>query len=238
MSSDPPRAITDADVRALAAKLTGLHALLTPSEQALLHADLRRAAARETPAPDTEGFVWAVSFNPFTYLDAIALARRESESAVAPEPRTGASERGRERPAKHQKGEIPVDVMQTLEAKAQALADTLSPAEWALLEAMPADEDAAELSPELRAKVEQFADGLTPEELARLHLLLDELGVEDAAAVAGYAVALYEGDAGNKGRPQPGTPANAAGRDPASVVSGTGHNLYTLLCLIRPSLPF
>ena len=65
--------ITDADVRALAAKLKGLHALLTPGEQALLHAALRRAAAREeATAPDTEGFVWVVSFNPFTYLDAIA----------------------------------------------------------------------------------------------------------------------------------------------------------------------
>jgi hypothetical protein len=66
----PP--ITDADVRALAAKLKGLHALLTPAEQELLHTLLRRAAAAETEREaDTEGFLWAVSFDPFVYLDAI-----------------------------------------------------------------------------------------------------------------------------------------------------------------------
>lgn len=72
MSGDRPCAITDADVRSLAAKLKGLHALLTPGEQALLDAMLRRAAGREQALPDVTGFVWAVSFNPFTYLDAIA----------------------------------------------------------------------------------------------------------------------------------------------------------------------
>lgn len=65
--------ITDADVRSLAAKLKGLHALLTPAEQTLLHTVLQRAAAQEAPdASDTAGFGWPVSFNPFTYLDAIA----------------------------------------------------------------------------------------------------------------------------------------------------------------------
>jgi len=74
MSSDRSCAVTDADVRALAAKLKGLHALLTPGEQVLLHAVLRRAATRqEAGAPDTEGFAWAVSFNPFTFLDAIEV---------------------------------------------------------------------------------------------------------------------------------------------------------------------
>ena len=72
MSSDLQGAITDAYIRSLAAKLNGLHALLTPGEQALLHAALRRAAERDDAvAPDTQGFAWAVSFNPFTYLDAI-----------------------------------------------------------------------------------------------------------------------------------------------------------------------
>ena len=77
-------AITDGDVRTLAAKLKGLHALLTPGEQALLHLVLRRAAGRaegadapgapaDTPdTPDAAGHTWAVSFNPFAYLDAIA----------------------------------------------------------------------------------------------------------------------------------------------------------------------
>ena len=64
--------IRDADVRSLAAKLTGLHALLTPAEQVLLHELLRRAVARDQREPDTAGYVWAVSFNPFPYLDAIA----------------------------------------------------------------------------------------------------------------------------------------------------------------------
>jgi hypothetical protein len=72
MAGEPTTTLTDADVRALAAKLKGLHALLTPAEQMLLHLVLRRAADREE-APDTVGFTWAVSFNPFTYLDAIAI---------------------------------------------------------------------------------------------------------------------------------------------------------------------
>jgi len=42
-------------------------------EQALLHTFLRRAAARDEAAPEVEGYAWAVSFNPFTYLDAIEL---------------------------------------------------------------------------------------------------------------------------------------------------------------------
>jgi len=73
MAGEPAAAITDMDVRSLAAKLKGLHALLAPGEQALLHTLLRRAAARDEAAPEVEGYAWAVSFNPFTYLDAIEL---------------------------------------------------------------------------------------------------------------------------------------------------------------------
>ncbi len=73
--------LTDADVRSLAAKLKGLHALLTPAEQALLHLVLRRAAERNEATADTTGFAWAISFNPFTYLDAIAVdASNEREA--------------------------------------------------------------------------------------------------------------------------------------------------------------
>jgi hypothetical protein len=81
MSVERPVAITDADVRSLAAKLKGLHALLTPAEQEVLHALLRQAAAREgTGGPtDTEGFVWGVSFNPFAYLDAIHFGSAEEQ---------------------------------------------------------------------------------------------------------------------------------------------------------------
>ena len=64
--------LTDVDVRSLAAKLKGLHALLTPAEQALLHLVLRRAAESDQTTPEVTGFAWAVSFNPFPYLDAIA----------------------------------------------------------------------------------------------------------------------------------------------------------------------
>ena len=72
MTSESATSIRDADVRSLAAKLKGLHALLTPAEQELLHTILRRAAGSEgTSVADTEGFAWTVSFNPFTYLDAI-----------------------------------------------------------------------------------------------------------------------------------------------------------------------
>ncbi|MGH2350842.1 MAG: hypothetical protein ACRDJN_04430 [Chloroflexota bacterium] len=72
MANEALVTVTDADVRALAAKLKGLHALLTPAEQALVHAVLRRAAGRGPEAPDVEGIAWAVSFNPFPYLDSIA----------------------------------------------------------------------------------------------------------------------------------------------------------------------
>jgi hypothetical protein len=83
MSGERPPVITDADVRSLAAKLKGLHALLTPAEQEVLHTLLRRAAAREGaggPA-DTEGFIWGVSFNPFAYLDAIHFGSVEEQGA-------------------------------------------------------------------------------------------------------------------------------------------------------------
>jgi hypothetical protein len=73
MADEPRVIVTDSDVRMLAAKLKGLHALLTPGEQALLRELLQRAAARaESTAQDAQGFAWAVSFNPFFFLDAIA----------------------------------------------------------------------------------------------------------------------------------------------------------------------
>jgi hypothetical protein len=75
MAEEPVVTITDADVRSLAAKLTGLHALLTPAEQMLLHELLRQAAARDFSMTDTSGFVWSVSFNPFPYLDTIRADR-------------------------------------------------------------------------------------------------------------------------------------------------------------------
>jgi len=72
MTGEGKPAITDADIRSLAAKLKGLHALLTPEEQAVLRSVLRRAAAREdAELADTAGFTLGVSFNPFMYLDAI-----------------------------------------------------------------------------------------------------------------------------------------------------------------------
>jgi hypothetical protein len=77
MRNERPAEITDADVRSLAAKLKGLHALSTPAEQALLRIVLSRAAQRDEAVPsDTEGFLWGVSFNPFTFLDAIDLDLR------------------------------------------------------------------------------------------------------------------------------------------------------------------
>jgi hypothetical protein len=80
MSGEGSPAITEAVVRTLAAKLKGLHALLTPAEQTLLCLVLQRAAGRaddvEAPPapPDAAGQTWAVSSNPFTYLDAIVGA--------------------------------------------------------------------------------------------------------------------------------------------------------------------
>jgi hypothetical protein len=64
--------VTGADVRALAARQKGLHALLNPAEQALLHLVLRRAAGHGGPlAPDTTGVAWGTSLNPFISLDAV-----------------------------------------------------------------------------------------------------------------------------------------------------------------------
>lgn len=73
--SAPP--VTDADIRALAARLKGLDAVLTPGEQTLFHAVLQRATGPGQAAPEDEWIASAVSFNPFVYLDAIAaeLAR-------------------------------------------------------------------------------------------------------------------------------------------------------------------
>lgn len=89
MANDAAATVTDADVRALAAKLKGLHALLTPAEQALLHAVLRRAAGPGAEAQDVEGVAWAVRFNPFPYLDAIAAEeiREGPRSPPSGEPR-------------------------------------------------------------------------------------------------------------------------------------------------------
>lgn len=81
MADDPATAITDTDVRTLAAKLKGLHALLTPGERALLDTALRRAAQADEAA-EVEGYAWAVSFNPFPYLDAIrADPQRDAEAS-------------------------------------------------------------------------------------------------------------------------------------------------------------
>lgn len=72
MSPDRPT-VSDADVRALAAKLKGLHALLSPGEAALLDAVLRRAVDTTSAVfADATGFAWAVSFNPLPSLDAVA----------------------------------------------------------------------------------------------------------------------------------------------------------------------
>jgi hypothetical protein len=82
MVSNLHTAITDVDVRSLAAKLKGLHALLTPGEQTLLQTALQRAAAGTEPAePDTAGFAWAVNFNPFIYLDAIEAELQREQGA-------------------------------------------------------------------------------------------------------------------------------------------------------------
>jgi len=90
MISDPAPLFTDADVRALAARLKGLHALLSPSEQALLHALLRRAAGGEQiDGTDAVGFAWAVGFNPFPYLDAVDADLRRD---IAPQIRKGGRE--------------------------------------------------------------------------------------------------------------------------------------------------
>ena len=85
MTGDRTPAITDADIRSLAAKLKGLHTLLNPREREVLRIVLQRAAGRaeDLEAADTTGFALGVSFNPFAYLDAIdfdAPAERNEHS--------------------------------------------------------------------------------------------------------------------------------------------------------------
>jgi hypothetical protein len=86
VANDAVLTVTEADVRALAAKLKGLHALLAPAEQALLQALLRRAApcACDPTAPDAAGSAWPVRFNPFPCLDAVAA----EEFRAGPRPTT------------------------------------------------------------------------------------------------------------------------------------------------------
>jgi hypothetical protein len=81
--------VTETDVRALAAKLKGLHSLLTPAEAALLQAVLRRAAGGLQP-PAAGSSDWAVPFNPFPYLDAVASEEARERPGPAPDAPTGA----------------------------------------------------------------------------------------------------------------------------------------------------
>ena len=70
----------------------GLHVLLTPGEQALWHTLLRRAAGQQGAPADTVGFAWAVTFNPFTYLDTVAADMRRP---MTPEKVEGGGENSR-----------------------------------------------------------------------------------------------------------------------------------------------
>jgi hypothetical protein len=88
VANDGAATVTEADVRALAAKLKGLHALLIPAEQALLQAVLRRAAGRSTELPADDGVTWSVRFNPFPYLDAI-VADVAGEAGAGSRPPSG-----------------------------------------------------------------------------------------------------------------------------------------------------
>ena len=72
MTGDGAPPFSDKDIRTLAARLKGLHAVGSPGEQFLLHSALRLAASLEQEEADTTGQVWAVTFNPLTYLDAIS----------------------------------------------------------------------------------------------------------------------------------------------------------------------
>jgi hypothetical protein len=84
VANDAAATVTEADVRGLAARLKGLHGVLRPAEQALLQAVLRRAAGRDLETP-AEGVAWAVRFNPFPYLDAVAAEERRAASAPMPD---------------------------------------------------------------------------------------------------------------------------------------------------------
>jgi hypothetical protein len=112
-------------------------------------------------------------------------------------------------------------MLPSLEAKLRQLMDGLTPDDSARLRAMQGRAGAGELSPSLRAMFERCASGLTPEEAHQIRFLsrlADAGAAGDGVDTAGHAVGLYVGDDGNKGRPQPGVPANAAGHDPAHVI--------------------
>ena len=139
-AGEPAATVTDADVRAFAAKLKGLHALLTPAEQTLLRTVLARAAAREAAAADeTAGFAWVVSFNPFVYLDAITADRIDEErrgtGAASTERIPGITARFKE---ENDMTTITEKQQQQLEAVAERTAAKLK----AFYDTLPADERA------------------------------------------------------------------------------------------------
>jgi hypothetical protein len=111
-----------------------------------------------------------------------------------------------------------VDVMETLQAKAQQIAGTLTPEDWSRLRSMRLEDIASALSSSTQAKAQQIAEGLTPDERAQIRLLLAEARADAAADTAGFRVALYEGDPGNKGRPQQIGPAAGGGNVSGSLL--------------------
>lgn len=122
----------------------------------------------------------------------------------------------------------PSTIMPSLEAKPRQLAGGLTPRNEAQLRAMHREANTDELSPSLQVKFQQCAAALTRDEATELRLL-SRLVSGGTTDTVGHAIALYEGDPGNKGRPRPGVPANAAGGDPANVVTGTLNNLAMLI---------
>lgn len=117
-------------------------------------------------------------------------------------------------------------MLPSLEAKLRQLAGELTPEDEAQLRAMGMMASADELSQSMQVKFRQCAAALTRDEATQLRLLSEFIsGSTDDTA--GFMIALYEGDPGNKGRSgQVGLPA---GGDPASILGGAAINLATLI---------
>lgn len=112
-------------------------------------------------------------------------------------------------------------VEQGLQAKAALVINGLSSTELVYLSGLPLDQVREALSPHARAAAGVIAAQLTAGEHAELQGILAREGNGTTSArmddTTGFAVGLYEGDFGNKGRPQPGPTPNATG---SSAISG------------------
>jgi hypothetical protein len=115
----------------------------------------------------------------------------------------------------HQMEHQPLTIETSLGTKLRDLVAGLTAEEEVQLHSMRVESGAADLSPSLRAKLQQAADRLTPEERSQVRDLVRRAAVDPMLGIeadtTGHAVAVYEDEYGYKGRP---------GTNPAYMAQG------------------